>query len=181
MATVNEGSELNGMVVSFNRNYNQYHLTVKNYDTLTDLYNAILTNESVDIIDLSGCDVEKLSRQDILEDLSPYIEQSGTLERSDFLDGILEMYTFDGILTGIPETFTLRTVVGDRTQLESGAGLSLDELLAIVERNPDALPFDEITKEEMMQYIMMFGEKAFIDWDAKKCYFDSERFKAVLN
>ena len=180
LATVDGGSRRAALAVDFNRNNEQYHITVKNYGSLTDLYNAILAKETIDIIDLSGIDIEKLSRQGIFEDLAPWLEQSETFTRDDFLDGILEAYTFDGTLVGIPESFMLRTVVGDGSRIENSAGLTLEELFAISEQNPGAMPFDEITKEEMMQYLLMFNEDAFIDWETGECHFDSAQFKAVL-
>lgn len=180
LAAVNGGSDLAVMAVRFNRNNNQYHLTVQNYDSLTDLYNAILAKKAVDIIDLSGVNVEKLTRQGVFEDLTPYLEQSKAFGPSDFLDGILDVYTFDGTLVGIPETFTLRTVVGDRMWLGNDTGLTLDGLFTAAGHNPEALPFGEITKEKMLQYLMMFNEDAFIDWDTGECHFDSETFKAIL-
>ncbi len=180
LATVDGGSDLTGMAVGFNRNNNQYHIAVKNYASLTDLYNDILAKEAIDLIDLSGVNVEKLSRQGIFEDLTPYLEQSETFERSDFLDGILDVYSFDGILVGIPENFTLRTVVGDKSQLGTEGGLTLDGLFTAAGRNPGALPFDGITKEEMMQYLCMFNEDVFINWETGECKFDSAQFKALL-
>lgn len=185
LAAVNGGSELAAMAVKYNRGNSQYHLTVKNYDSLTDLYNAILAKKAIDIIDLSGLNVEKLSKQGFFEDLLPYLEQSEKFKPSDFLEGILEAYTFDGVLTGIPDAFTMRTVVGDRAQLEGAAGLSLEELLAAASRSPGALPFggpneNGSTREEVMQYLMMFNEDAFIDWETGECHFDSETFKAIL-
>lgn len=185
LAAVNGGSELAALAVRFNRGNSRWHLTVKNYDSLTDLYNAMLARQTMDIIDLSGVDVEKLSKQGIFEDLNPYLEQSEIFDHSDFVDGILEAYTFDGTLVGIPQTFTMQTIMGDRTQIGNAAGLTLEGLLAAAGRNPQACPFDgpydeRITKEEMMQYIMMFNEDVFIDWDTGKCHFDSETFKAVL-
>lgn len=177
LAAVNRGSSLTALAVKFNRSNNQYHLTVKNYETLTDLYNAILAGEAMDIIDLSGVNAQRLSRQGVFEDLAPWLEQSEDFERSDFVDGILGVYTFDGTLVGIPESFTLQTVVGDGI---SGGGLSLEGLLAVAQSNPGALPFDGITKEEMMQYLMMFNEDTFIDRDTGECHFDSDTFKELL-
>ena len=174
------GSNLAALAVRFSKSSDQYHLTVKNYDSLTELYNALLAKEAIDIIDLSGVDVEKLSKQGVFADLTPYLEQSEVVGPSDFLEGILDTYTFDGTLVGIPEGFTLLTVVGDQTLPGGDAGLSLDGMLAAVGRNPGALPFDEMTKEEMLQYIMMFNEETFIDWDTGQCHFDSEQFRAVL-
>ncbi len=180
LASVGGGSSLAALAVGFGRSSDQYHITVKNYDSLTDLYNALLAKETIDIIDLSGVDVEKLARQDVFADLTPYLERSEALAPSDFLDGILEVYTFEGTLAGIPESFTLRTVVGDRTQSGSEAGLSLEGMLAAAGHDPGALPFAEMTKEEMMQYIMMFNEDTFIDWETGQCHFDSGQFRAVL-
>lgn len=180
LAAVDGGSGLNALAVGFNRDNARYHLTVKSFSSLTELYNALLSKETIDIIDLSGINVKKLSQQGVFEDLSPYLEQSEVFDRSDFLDGILDVYTFDGMLAGIPETFTLRTVVGDRTQLGNDDGLSLEGMLAAAEQNPEAVPFDGITKEEMMRYLIMFNEDAFIDWNTGECRFDSELFKGIL-
>lgn len=180
LAAVNGGSDLAAMAVRFNRNNNQYHLTVQNYDSLTDLYNAILARKAMDIIDLSGVNVENLSRQGVFEDLTPYLEQSEAFDPSDFLDGILDVYTFDGTLVGIPETFTLRTVVGEQMWMGNSTGLTLEELFAIARQNPEALPFGDVSKEEMMQYLMMFNEDTFIDWDTGECHFDSEAFRSML-
>lgn len=180
LATVGGGKGLTVMAVRFNRGNDQYHLTMKDYDSLTDLYNALLAKESIDLIDLSGVDVEKLSGQGVFTDLTPWLEQSEIFSASDFLDGVLETYTFDDTLVGIPEAFTLQTVVGDRSLLTDGGGMTLDGFLAAAERNPQALPFGEMTKEEIMRYLMMLNEDAFIDWDKGECYFDSEQFKKVL-
>ncbi len=180
LANLDGGSDLTALAVGFNRNNSQYHITVKNYGSLTDLYNAILAKETIDIVDLSGVNIQNLCRQGVFEDLSPYLEESETFDCDDFVDGILEAYTYDGILVGIPESFRLRTVVGDRNMLEDSAGLTLEGLLAVAGNNPGAMPFDEITREEMTQYLMMFNEEVFIDWERGECYFDSELFRAVL-
>lgn len=186
LATVKEEREYDGegdvigLAMRFNRENYPYHVTVKNYASLTDLYNAILTKEPIDIIDLSDMDAKKLSRQGILEDLNPYVEQSSAFGRSDFVEGILSVYEFDGMLAGIPETFRMRTVVGDGAAFGKGGGLTLDDMLKAVSANPKTVPFDKVTKDEMMQYIMLFNEDTFIDWDTGECYFESDTFKAVL-
>lgn len=56
---------------------------------------------------------------------------------------------------------------------------SLDDLYAVAD-NPKTVPFDGLTRDEMMQYIMMFNEETFIDWDTGACRFDSDTFRAVL-
>lgn len=180
LVTVDGESDLAAMAVKFNRGNSRYHLTVKNYASLTDLYNAVLTKETMDLVDLSGINVQKLASQDFFEDLTPYVSQSEMFDRSDFVDGILDVYTFDNTLVSIPAAFTLQTVVGNGAQLENKTGLTLEELLTTAGRYPGAQTFDGITKEEMMQYLMMFNEDTFINWETGVCHFDSEGFKAVL-
>ena len=180
IATVNGGSDLAAMAVKFNRGNSRYHLTVKTYESLTNLYNAILTKEPMDLIDLSGINVQKLADRGLFEDLSPYVDRSEVFGRSDFVDGILDVYTFDNTLAGIPAEFMVRTVVGNRAQLDNKTGLTLEELFSITERYPGTKAFDGVTKEEVMQFCLMFNEDTFIDWDTGACHFDSEEFKAVL-
>lgn len=180
LATVTGGSELTAMAVNFNKANEQYHLTVREFDSLNSLYNAALAKEAMDLIDLSGVNVQKLSSQGFFEDLFPYVEQSGEFDRADFVEGILDAYTFDGTLVGIPATFALQTVIGDGTQTGSETGLTLEELFAAADRSTGVHPFDGITKEEMMQYLMMFNEDAFIDWNTGECRFDSAEFKKAL-
>lgn len=180
LATVGGGKNLTIMAVRFNRGNDQYHLTMKNYGSLTDLYNALLAKEPIDIIDLSGVDVETLSGQGVFADLTPFLEQSEQLSPADFLDGVLETYTFDGTLVGIPEAFSLLTVVGDGSLAGDGGGMTLDGLLAAAQADPGALPFGEMTREEFMRYLLMLNEEAFIDWENGVCSFDSERFRKVL-
>ncbi|MCM1065269.1 MAG: extracellular solute-binding protein [Eubacterium sp.] len=180
IATVGGGKGLTIMVVRFNRGNAQYHLNIKDYDTLTDLYNALLAKEPIDLIDLSGVDVAKLSGQGVFEDLTPWLERSESLSSSDFLEGILETYTFDGTLAGIPEAFSLLTVVGDKSLADGNGGMTLDGLIDAAAKNPDALPYGEMTKSDIMRYIMMLNEDAFIDWEQGECHFDSERFQKVL-
>lgn len=180
IATVDGESSLSAMAVKFNRGNNQYHLTVKSYESLTDLYNAVLTKVPIDLVDLSGIHVQKLAARGFFEDLTPYVEGSEAFGRSDFVDGILDVYTFDNTLVGIPASFLLRTVVGSRARQENQSGLTLEELLKVSERYPKAHAFDGVTKEEMMWYLMIFNEDTFIDWNTGTCHFDSETFKAVL-
>ncbi|MCM1410153.1 MAG: extracellular solute-binding protein [Lachnospiraceae bacterium] len=180
LATVGGGSDMAAMAVKFNRGNNRYHLTVQDYESLTDLYNAILTRKPMDLIDLSGINVRKLAARGLLEDLTSYVEQSEAFDRSDFVDGILNVYTCDDILAGIPAEFIIRTVVGNGARLDNKAGLTLEELYSLADRYPGVKAFDGVTKEEMMQHIMMFNEDTFIDWDAGICRFDSEEFKALL-
>lgn len=180
LAAVNGDSSLAAMAVHFNKNNPLYHLTIENYDSMTDLYHSILANDAIDLIDLSGVSVQKMYAQDIFEDLTPYLEQSSSFAPADFVDGILDTYTFGDTLVSIPATFSLRTVVGDKTKTGKDGELTLDEFLTLTEHYPEVQPFDGVTREEMTRYLMMFNEETFIDWGTGECRFDSAEFKRIL-
>ncbi len=180
LATVGGGCDLAAMAVKFNRGNSQYHLTVKNYASLTELYQAVLTNQPMDLVDLSGIHAQQLAAQGFFEDLSPYVEKSTRFGRSDFVEGILDVYTFGDTLAGIPAGFTLKTVIGNGAGRENGTGLTLQELLEDAQNPSKAAAFDEVTREEMLQYLMMFNEDTFIDRESCVCHFDSESFREVL-
>lgn len=180
MGTVNGGGLLTSSVVKFNRGNGRYHLTMREYDSLTDLYNALLTGRQMDLIDLSGLNVRKISAGGLFEDLTPWLEQSKLYKASDFVEGILDTYTVGTTLTGIPASFRLRSVAGSGDWPENKEELTLEGLLASAERYPKAQTFDKMTREEMLEYLMIFNEDTFIDWDTGVCRFDSEEFRAVL-
>ena len=140
IVTVDGGSNLAAKVVKFNRGNSRYHLTVKTYDSLTDLYNAVLKKVPMDLIDLAGINVKKLTSQGFLEDLTPYVDQSEMFDRDDFVDGILDVYTYDNTLVGIPAEFMIRTVVGNDAQMDNKLGLTLEELYSIADRYPGRKP-----------------------------------------
>ncbi len=180
LAAVNAENSLTAMAVYFNKNNSQYHITLKNYDSMNDLYNAILAGESIDVISLSGINIQKMSSQNIFEDLTPYVEQSSAFGHDDFIDGILDTYIFNETLTGIPATFILRTIVGNNELTGGKTGMTLDELFAATDLHPEAMAYDGITKEELLQNLMMFNEETFIDWNTGECRFDSAEFKKML-
>lgn len=176
-----------GVVMKQSRNSSDYHITVKKYDSLESLYLAFLRGENIDLIDLSGMrkgvNVDNLCRQGVFADLSPYLKQSGRLSEDSFVDGILNAYSYDGRLIGIPDTFVLRTLAGDLGLLKDKDGLTLSEFYDISKNIGEKALVESyagVSKEEMLQYLLLFNEELFIDWEKKECHFDSAEFRKVL-
>lgn len=55
--------------------------------------------------------VSMLIEDGYLEDLNPYLNESSIFDRADFLESVLDAYTFDGKLIAIPKHFMLHTLV----------------------------------------------------------------------
>ncbi len=176
-----------GMAMKLSRNSSSYHITVKKYDSMKSLYLALLTGETIDLIDLSnmrkGVNIDNLCRQGVLADLSPYLKQSGRLSEDSFVDGILNAYTYDDKLIGIPDTFALRTLAGDSSMLKNKNGLTLSEFYEISKNTGEKVLVDGyagVSRDEMLRYLLLFNEELFIDWEKKECHFDTPEFGEIL-
>lgn len=172
-------------VVDFNKSSDQYRIVLKEYDGYDRLL-VDLTANCPDILDLNGLSVKQLASAGVLEDLSPYLDNSQMLDRSDYLENVLEAYTYDGKLVTIPSSFWLQTVFASAEGLKEvfgtdiEGGWTVEELMAYADANPEAELFDGFSKSSIMYYLMMYGHNSFIDWETGKCSFDSDRFKQVL-
>ncbi len=179
-------------VTQFNRSNQQYHITIREYvnyeegsadpraDALGKLYADLISDNCPDLIELTGLDVERLAAKDALADLNPLLEKSTLLDSDDFVEEILEAYTFDGTLTSIPSLFFLETVMGHSSQLGNTPGWTFDDLTALAKANPEAELFDGALKSDILNYVLMYNQNAFIDWSAGSCSFDSPEFQSLL-
>ena len=61
--------------------------------------------------------MSQLSSKGVFEDLEGYLEESSVLKLSDFLENVVEAYTYDDKLIGIPSSFTLQTLVGHKSKI----------------------------------------------------------------
>ena len=192
VGTISGAYSLQSQAVKFNKANSQYHISIKQYydynssgenawqDALTKMNNDITSSNCPDIIDLSGLNAEQLAAKDVFEDLNPYLEKSSVVNREDFIENILNVYTFNDTLVSIPSNFSMQTIVGSTEMVGEKSGWTLDEMIALSEAHPDAEIFDKVSKRDIMQAMMMFNEDAFIDWSTGECSFDSDEFKKML-
>lgn len=198
IGTLNNGWALRASAVIFNRQSDKYHVTIKQYmntdnvtdqesymaayqDAITNLNNDLTSRANCpDIIDLDGLNARQLVSKGLIVDLGKYLDKSGTLKREEFVKNILDAYTYDGVLTCIPTGFELSTIIGKTSDVGEKQGWTLQELIAYADRHPDARLFDNVSKTEIMYYLLAYNEEVFIDWSKGKCNFDSDEFKSLL-
>lgn len=193
IGTLYNARELQAAAVSFNRGSDKYHITIKQYlddsmsyqdgyqDAITNMNNDLTSRANCpDIIDLTGLNISQLASKGLLEDLGKYLDKSEALKRDDFVENVLNGYTYDGILTCIPMSFELSTIIGKASDVGEKQGWTLQELIAYADKHPNARLFDNATKNEIMYYLLAYNEDIFIDWSKGKCNFDSDEFKNVL-
>lgn len=192
LGVLSMSQDLQNSAVKFNKTNGQYRVKIKNYldydvwtettysDAITALNNDITSGNGPDIMELSQLDIKNLVSKEAIENLAPYLEQSQTLKKEDFVQNVLNAYTIDGVLTCIPTTFYVSTVMGRTSQVGEKEGWTIDDMIAFIEANPDAEVFDYADKSSMLLYCMMFNREAFVDAVNGTCNFDSEEFKKVL-
>lgn len=190
IATMSGSNDLQGLVERFNINNEEYQIVIQQYydrsgemtraDAVARLNSDITSNNCPDIIDLTGLDVVALAEKGVFEDLNTYLDKSYMLDQENFLESILNAYTYDGCLVAIPYRFSIQTAVASAAEIDATKGWTIEEVIAYTEDRPNAVLFDGIDKSFIMQYLMRFNEDLFIDWTSGECYFDSEEFKQLL-
>ncbi len=206
LASLSPGEDLRSAVVEYNRQSGRYHCIIEQYgngsgtggtgaDVRLDA--ALLSSSPPDILDLRPVDIYKYAEKGVLEDLSPYMEGSGTVRREDFLDGLLEGYTINGSLVCVPTRFVLSTIVGRDSQTGLLEGWGIEDVYTLMESHPEMTELvssgsrrldgpkggraegkgrDYMLKEFLPAYYL----ERFVDWEAGECSFDSGEFRELL-
>lgn len=191
IGTLNGGYDLQGYAVKFNRSSDKYHVSIRQYidfnnlgetsfeDGIASMNNDLTSANCPDIMDLTGLNISQLASKGLFEDLTPYLEKSTEVKKEDYLENILDAYTIDGKLICLPGSFEMQTVIGRAGDVGTEMGWTLAELMAYADQNPGAAIFDGATQAEIMQYLFMYNEDSFIDWEKAECSFDTDRKSVV--
>lgn len=178
-------SDLKRNIIKFNKTNSQYRIVVKEYgenDYETGLiqFGADLTSGSCpDIISLSQLDFTQYANKGIMEDLYPYMEQSG-IKKADYVENVLEAYEIDGKLYGVMPSFYLSSTAVKKSLVGDKTGWTLDEMLDLVEEVKPQYVMSYDSKESMLYYCIYQNIDEFIDWESGACHFDGEQFIRAL-
>lgn len=197
-------SELKNAVLRFNRLNEEYQVVLESYGytgetasgAQTRLSAALSSSTPPDLLSLSGRDLKKDMEKGLLEDLSPWLESSGVLDREDFLKNALEGYTIEGCLVGIPVRFS-PTAVGGRTSQVGGLdSWTMEDVYALAEQYPEQTlllsnaRYDAdtgkanrglVTREHLLgKFCAAWYLEEYVDWEKGKCNFDSEGFRRLI-
>jgi len=193
IASLYDDYELKSAAVRFNKQSSEYHINMRSFEikgdyseeadktALTNFNNAITSGEGIDLILVNNLgNLRALATKGVFEDLNPYLEQSGSMKRSDYLENLLEAGTVEGKLIFIPKNFDVQTYVGKTKLVGTESGWTMDDLLNLAKQYPDAKVFNWSSKDDALGMCLTFTGGAFIDPSSGKCSFDSPDFKKVL-
>ncbi len=133
-----------------------------------------------DLLDLTNLSAESYARNGVLENLEPWLEQSKVLNREEYVENILEQYTYNGQLVSIPHSVSLTTLSGNQRRVGEEPGWTLEEMMECAVANPDVELFSITYSQEVLRTCMWLGKSAFLDAEQAECRFDSEDFRSLL-
>ena len=191
-------------VARFNRLNKEYQVVLENYGysyetasgAQTRLNAALSSSTPPDLLYLSGRNLKKDMEKGLLEDLSPWLENSSILDREDFLKNALEGYTIGGCLVGIPVRFRPTAVGGRTSQVGGVESWTMEDVYTLADRYPEqtlllsSATYEEDTGRESRMLVTrehLLGEfcaawylEEYVDWEKGKCHFDNDGFRKLL-
>lgn len=175
--------ELEDAVIFFNRGSDQYHVTVQVYegeDAFVRLDAALVSSDPPDMLELSGLDMEKYGGKQALENLTEYMSGDSSLRREDFLEGVLDGYTVDGRLVGIPSAFVCHTLLAQTAEAGDEAGWTMDDMISLSREYPGRKLNGRSFYRNLDMICGSYIMNRFVDRKRGECDFDSDEFGRLI-
>lgn len=176
-------NELEKMANAFHLKSPDYEIILEPYSSVTDFQAELAAGKGPDIIYLGSVEVSVLASKGVLENLTPYFAESNVIRETELLPAIRRAGTIGGQLLCVIPTFQ-----ADGMLVEKGAaresGWTAEDYIAMGERYPEAMLVRSAPASYHSQILMTAIQadlERYIDWQEKKCYFDTSQFISLLN
>lgn len=170
-------------VSRFNAIQDKYELRYHQYANLTDLQLALVQGKGPDIISLASLTVENLTAKGVLENLSPYFDESEALSGKELLPSIRQGMTLNGEIRFIFPCFSLKAMVlaeGDA----QGSSITTKDFLKLAGKEGDSYLYGEkfgsIDGRALLRILLQTDMGQYVDWQSGTCSFDDGRFAELL-
>ena len=176
--------KLQRLAVRFNRSSDKYHVEIVDYmdginpySDSKDMETAFarmkidfVSGEGPDLICTDLVRVANIPMDELVEDLTPYLNQSDTLNRSDFFEEVLQASNCNGALAYLTDSFTISTLLCKSSLLgEKQEQWTMEDMLSLSEEYPDALLFQrpfgsrelvrEYSSKQMIENFLMLNQE----------------------
>ncbi|HBA69772.1 MAG TPA: hypothetical protein DCZ40_10520, partial [Lachnospiraceae bacterium] len=178
-------------IIEFNRTNQEYRIEVKEYvtDDSAEGYGSgqeqmnadIVSGKGPDLIELSNVNMRMYAAKGILEDLYPYMDADGEINKEDYLESVRKAFEIDGKLYTMPSRFYVNTVLAKVSQVGERSSITLDELMEIADGLPEgAQIYEYATKSSILMTNIMMNMDEYVDWNTGECKFSDESFVKAL-
>lgn len=193
LASLFPTEDLRRTVVEFNRSNRQYHITLESYGATdpwedneaayTRLDGSLVSGNPPDVLDLANLDTGKYAESGALADLTPWLEQSGTLRQDRYLANLLDGYTINGSLVSIPGSFYLFVLYGKDEKTAALESWTMEDVKALTDANPNVRLLPGVWNDSsfmLEDFCADWYLEKFTDPEKGSCSFDSEEFCSLL-
>ena len=188
--------EIRDRVIEFNKKSDKYRIEVKNYSVfnnyeseneedhnagLTKLNTEIISGTVPDILALDGLPAQQYMAKGLLEDLYPFIDGDPEISREKLVMNVVDKAAFSGKLYQTVKSFYVQTIVCPKSVVGDISGWTPSEMRQFQSKMPpDSAIFKDMTKESVLQMMLMYNGSEFINWETGKCSFNSQGFVDLL-
>ena len=188
-------SDMSDAVFEFNRNNDRYQIEIVNYwggskprgsmddleESMIHFTSEIAAGKGPDMFSLNGVNMKMLAEKGIIEDLYPYFEEDPELNKEDYFLSVLNAYSVDGKLCGIPSFFTVQTAFAKTSVVGEEGGWTIGEMMEYVKAGPKGCAaFGHGSKDYNLRECLMFASDSFMNWESGECRLNEEDFIQVL-
>lgn len=177
-------------VINFNRSSEEYQVIIRDYsggeaisreDAWIRLSSEIAAGQAPDLLVLNQLpEPEAYFKKGMFLDLTPYLESSTLLKKENYPQQILSMYAFEGGIMGIPESFSLQTLMGKEELLGDRIGWTVEDMMDFAGEHKAVRLIGKNTKEDILNCCLAFSYETFVAKEGTECRFRSPEFIKIL-
>lgn len=191
VAMIQNDSYMTEQFMKFNRMSKDYRLEPKIYVTeeSPEALEAAIQQFNMDLISgdvgdivfvTRDLDFINLASKGAFVDLDALLEQDTELDKSDFIENIVDTLSVDGKLYGIAPYFTLNTLVGKTANVGTADSWNVTDVWNMMEQHEDAVLMYGMRKFDVLGMFLRYNMSSYYNAQTGECYFDSEAFKTLL-
>ena len=186
------GGDIKQRVIEFNRNSQEYRITLKDYSEYnsyedyqagkTQLNNDIITGGMPDILVADAYNTENLPIENYiakgwLADINDFIKKDEELSKEEFLQNVFDAYSVKGKLYYVIPSFYVNTMVAKSSIVGDRASWTMSDMMELQKSLPEGTSMMEnMTRSNFFSTMLRYCGNDFIDAETGKCTFDSDAF-----
>lgn len=177
--------------MKFNRMSTDYRLETKIYATdespealeaaIWQLHMDLISGDVGDIVFVTkDLDFKNLASKGAFADLDTLLEHDEELDKSDFIENIINVMSVDGKLYGIAPYFNLNTLVGKTANVGTADSWTAEDVWTMVQQHEDAELLYGMRNTDVLGMFLRYNMGAYYNSQTGECYFNSDSFKTTL-
>lgn len=183
-------TDVRNKVVEYNKASDTTKILIKDYSSDVDDFNqmisnfntAIATGNIPDIIICSNeLNFDNYAEKGLFADLNPLLENDSEINKSDFMQNILEMCSQKGKLYGLCPSFYISTVYAKKSIVGDKTSWTMDEFNKISkEFGNGKTDWGIFSKADFISMAFNYNAEKYVDWETGKVSIDTPEFIALL-